>query len=153
MRGTVFTSGGLSFTASNSAAMKPKVSCNSSFCFLFICVTHFVNSKCKDLTFSSLQANIGATTKVPAPIYMALILNIALVPINLTFPTLHASLSQISCFPPTWKQFLSFAKRPIFRSRLQCNFQKEIARKKLQPGYTVCRQNLPIKNCQHIQSF
>ena len=37
----------LSFTASDSATMKPRVSYNSSFCFfkgLFFCVIHFLNS-------------------------------------------------------------------------------------------------------------
>ena len=56
-----FSSWKLSFTDCNSAALKPRASC-SSFCFfsngLFSCVTFFMNSKCINLTFSSLQANI-----------------------------------------------------------------------------------------------
>ena len=31
----------------------------------FICATHFMNSNCKYLTFSSLQANIGSDNKSP----------------------------------------------------------------------------------------
>ena len=52
-----FISWKLSFTSSNFAAMKPRVS------GLFIYVTHFTNSKCKKLTFFSLQANIGGENK------------------------------------------------------------------------------------------
>ena len=47
----------LSSTSANPAARKPRLLCNSSFCFLFesyfICVTHFMNSKRKNLTIVS----------------------------------------------------------------------------------------------------
>ena len=59
----------LSLTVSGSAPFKSRVSCNSSFYFflkgLSICLTHFMNSKCKNLTISSLQANIGSENKSP----------------------------------------------------------------------------------------
>ena len=46
------------FTGSSSAAFKSRASCNSLFYFLFkglfICVIRFMNSKCKNFTFSSL---------------------------------------------------------------------------------------------------
>ena len=49
--------------------LQPLTLCNSSFYFflkgLFICVTHFMKSKTKNLTFSSLQANIGSKNKSP----------------------------------------------------------------------------------------
>ena len=63
----------LSFTASNCAAFKSKASRNSSFYFffkgLFICVTHFTNSKCKNLIFSSFftSQRRGRKQKSPPP--------------------------------------------------------------------------------------
>ena len=63
-----FTFWKLSFTAHNSAAMKPRVPCSGSFYSsckaLFICAIHFKRLKCKNLTFSSLQVIIGSENKI-----------------------------------------------------------------------------------------
>ena len=58
----------LCFTASNAASFKSRASCYSSFYFflkgLLFCVAHFTNSKCKKLTFSFSQVNIGRENNI-----------------------------------------------------------------------------------------
>ena len=57
-------------TSADTAALTPRASCSSSNCFLlicrFICVTHFMNSKCKNLvTFSITNSHKRRKQNVP----------------------------------------------------------------------------------------
>ena len=94
----------LSFTASNSAAFKSRASCNSLFYFflrVFSSVTHFMSSKCKNLIFSFLQANIESESKSPPE--MTFNIDFRLVPNQFEF--FSPSLCQILFVPPTYNHF------------------------------------------------
>ena len=95
----------LSSTSANSVAMTPKALCNGSNYFFFrcllICVTHFMNSECKNLTFLLWKAVIGDESK-RSPV---LTQTFAWLLIYLTSPSLNVSLCQVSCFPPTSNNF------------------------------------------------
>ena len=62
-----------------------------------------MNSKCKNLTCSSLQVSIGSERKVPPEMVLTTIFVWLL--INLTSPSLHPSLCEISFFPPSRNNF------------------------------------------------